>query len=127
MCAFCDVISLHTPDLPYTRHIMNATTFAAMKSDAIFINSARGNCVDEAALISELEQGRLFAFLDVSAPEPAAPDSPFRRLPNVVYTSHIAGPPAFHLGRQAVDDIEAFLQGRPPLCVVTSEELDRIA
>jgi phosphoglycerate dehydrogenase-like enzyme len=127
LCAESDVVSLHTPNLPETRHILGAREFAAMKDNAIFINTARGACVDEAALIAELRQGRLFAFLDVTSPEPPAPDSPLRRLPNVVYTSHIGGPATPNLGRQAVDDIAAFLRGDAPLCVVTEEELSYTA
>lgn len=127
LCARSDVVSLHTPDIPATRHIMGAREFQAMPDDAIFINTARGNCVDEAALIAELEKGRLFAFLDVSAPEPSPPDSPFRRLPNVVYTSHIAGGPSFNVGRQAVDDVLAYVSGGSPRCIVTEDTLDRTA
>lgn len=127
LCRRSDVVSLHVPDLPETVHMMNATLFQAMKPDAIFINSARGRSVDEKALIAELEKGRLFAFLDVSDPEPTPADSPLRSLPNVVYTSHIAGPPTVFLGKQAVDDIEAYLQGGSPSCIVLSETLGRIA
>ena len=94
-----------------------------MKDDAIFINTARGRCIDERALVCELEKGRLTAFLDVSWPEPAPLDSPLRRLPNVVYNSHIAGPPCFNLGHQAVNDIEAFLNGGMPEYVFSPEML----
>lgn len=127
LCRESDVVSLHVPDLDETADMMNSTLFQAMKDDTIFINSARGRSVDEAALIAELEKGRLFAFLDVSAPEPAVADSPFRTLPNVVYTSHIAGPPTVFIGKQAVDDIEAYVHGRSPLCIVLPETLGIIA
>lgn len=124
LCSRCDVVSLHTPDIPATKHIMGHPEFQAMRDDAIFINTARGNCVDETALIAELQQHRLFAFLDVSMPEPTPLDSPLRTLPNVVYTSHIAGPPCFNIGHQAVNDIAAYLKGEPPLHVVTADMLD---
>lgn len=127
LCARCDVISLHTPDLPETRHIMGAKEFQAMQDESIFINTSRGNCVDESALVAELEKGRLFAFLDVSAPEPTPLESPLRSLPNVVYTSHIAGPPCYNIGHQAVNDVEAFLKGDSPLHVVTEEMLPTTA
>jgi phosphoglycerate dehydrogenase-like enzyme len=127
LCRISDVVSLHVPDLPETYQMMNATLFQAMPDDAIFINTARGRCVDESALIAELSKGRLFAFLDVSHPEPTPAESPFRTLANVVYTSHIAGPPTPLIGRQAVDDIAAFLEGKSPLCVVLPETLGRIA
>jgi len=106
---------------------MGDREFAAMRDDCVFINTARGMCVDEAALISHLERGRLFAILDVTLPEPPASDSSFRKLPNCLYTSHIAGPPAFNLGKQAVDDVEAFVNGRTPEYVVTVDMLDQMA
>ncbi len=127
LCRRSDVITLHTPDLPSTEKLIGAREFAAMADEAVFINTARGRCIDEEALIAELRTGRLFAFLDVTEPEPAPADSPLRALPNVVLTSHIAGVAATNLGRQAVDDIEAFLRGGSPLCVARPEELERMA
>ena len=127
LCAKSDLVSLHTPALESTRHIMGDREFSAMRDDCVFINTARGMCVDEAALISHLERGRLFAILDVTLPEPPADDSPFRKLPNCVYTSHIAGPPAFNLGKQAVDDVEAWVKGGQPAYIVTPEMLSTMA
>jgi hypothetical protein len=62
-----------------------------MKDDAVIINTARGALIDEPGADRGAEQGRLFAFLDVTEPEPPAADSPLRRLPNVVVTPHLAG------------------------------------
>lgn len=127
LCARCDAITLHTPLLPATRHLLGAREFARLRDGALVINTSRGECVDEAALIRELETGRLHAWLDVTDPEPAAVDSPLRRLPNVVLTSHLAGPACALIGRRAVDDIAAFLGGRTPQCVVTADMLAAIA
>ena len=127
LCAECDIVSLHAPLIPSTMHMMNAAAFQAMKDSAIFINTARGACVDETALVEELEKGRLFAIIDVTDPEPAPPDSPLRYLNNVVLTSHIAGLADFKIGRNAVNDVEAFLNGGVPLMVVTEDMLERIA
>ncbi|HLK55154.1 MAG TPA: hydroxyacid dehydrogenase [Chthonomonadaceae bacterium] len=127
LCRNSDAITLHTPNIPACYHLLDAEAFAAMPDDAVFINTARGDCIDEAALIAELEKGRLFAFLDVTSPEPTAPNSPLRRLPNVVLNSHIAGLAAANIGKQAVDDIAAFLRGERPLCVVTADQLDYTA
>lgn len=127
LCSASDVVTLHTPDIPATRNIIGARELAAMKDDAIFINTARGQCVDEGALTCELRHGRLTAFLDVTWPEPPAIDSPLRRLPNVIYTSHIAGPPCINLGRQVVNDIEAFLDGGMPEYVFTPDMLSATA
>ena len=127
LCASCDAVSIHTPVLPDTTKMLGAREFQAMHDDAIFINTARGVCIDEEALIAELEKGRLFAFLDVTAPEPAAEDSPLRRLPNVVLTSHMGGFADLKMGKQAVDDIAAYIKGESPRMVVTRDMLDRIA
>lgn len=127
LCRSSDAVTLHTPDVPACRPALAAPHFAAMPDDAIFINTSRGACIDEPALIAELQQGRLFAFLDVSTPEPAAADSALRTLPNVVYTSHIAGPPTALIGRQVVNDIAAYLSGQSPLCVVTADTLAHTA
>jgi phosphoglycerate dehydrogenase-like enzyme len=127
LCATSDVVSLHTPLLPATTSLLSTREFRAMRDDTVFINTSRGACIDEAALVAELQKGRLYACLDVSSPEPVAVDSPLRTLPNVMYTSHIAGPPSFTLGRQAVDDIEKYINGGEPLYIVREEMLERIA
>ena len=127
LCASSDLVTLHAPLLPSTRHMLTTPHFRAMRDDAVFINTARGGCVDEPALIAELREGRLLAFLDVTDPEPAAADSPLRTLPNVVLMSHIAGMAEHRIGKQAVDDVEAFLNGRQPRSVVTEEMIDRVA
>ena len=127
LCSLSDAVTLHTPAIPSTEKIMGAMQFQAMRDDTVFINTSRGLCVDENALTEELAQGRLFAFLDVSDPEPASVDSPLRNLPNVLYNSHLAGCGDWRIGRQVVADIEAYLQDRSPLHVVTDDMLDRIA
>ena len=127
LCRISDVVSLHTPALPTTENIMGAAQFQAMKDDAVFINTARGMCVEEDALVAELGKGRLQAFLDVSDPEPTAEDGPFRTLPNVVYTSHIAGAGWRNIGDQVVEDVAAFLAGGSLRFPVTADMLDSIA
>lgn len=127
LCAASDVVTLHAPSLPSTRHMLSATQFQAMRDGAVFINTARGACVDEAALVAECRKGRITAWLDVTDPEPAAADSPLRSLANVFLTSHLAGGADYRIGRQAVDDIEAFLRGGRPKMVVTVDMLDRVA
>jgi len=127
LCGHCDAVSLHTPNLPATKRLIGKDQFRAMPDDAVFVNTARGACVDEEALIAELEKGRLLAYLDVTDPEPAPGESPLRKLPNVVLTSHIGGMPTANMGNQAVDDITAFLRGDRPMTVITADMLDRIA
>jgi phosphoglycerate dehydrogenase-like enzyme len=125
-----DVVSLHTPNVPETRHMINAANLALMRDHAIFINTARGACVDEEALTAELVQGRLFACLDVTHPEPPAPDSPLWGLPNCVLTPHIAGSikeNALMHGKAVADSVEAFVTGAPVPYEVPLAQLDRLA
>ncbi len=127
LCRSSDAVTVHAPLLPSTYQMLQAKHFQAMRPSTVFVNTSRGSIVDEKALVQELQRGRLFAFLDVSDPEPAAIDSPLRTLPNVVYTSHIAGGADLRLGKQAVDDLIAHLAGKPMTMQVTREMLERIA
>ena len=87
-----DIVSLHCPLNAHTRGLMNATSFAAMKTGAIFISTARSGIHDEAALAEALVDGRLAgAGLDVWEQEPPPPSHPLLALPNVVATYHTAG------------------------------------
>jgi D-3-phosphoglycerate dehydrogenase / 2-oxoglutarate reductase len=91
LLARSDFISVHAPLLPATRGLMNAAAFAKMKKGAYLINTARGPLVDESALISALDSGRLGgAALDVVTTEPLAKDSPLVGRDNVILTPHTA-------------------------------------
>jgi phosphoglycerate dehydrogenase-like enzyme len=127
LCRRSDAVTLHTPAVPATKGIIGREALRAMRDDCVIVNTSRGTCIDEAALVEELSKGRLFAFLDVTSPEPAAEDSPLRKLPNVVLTSHVAGGADHKIGRQAVDDVAAFIEGRPLAMAVTWDMLDRLA
>ncbi len=124
-----DIVSLHAPAKPDTHHMLNAEKLALMKNDTLIINTARGTLIDEAALIAELKKGRFFAFLDVTDPEPPGPDSPLRRLENVVVVPHLAGciEDCSRMGEMAVEDLRRFFAGEPPLYQVKPEMFGRIA
>lgn len=125
-----DVISIHAPSIPETRHMINADLLRIMKDDAILINTARGALIDEDALVAELRRGRLFACLDVTDPEPPAADHPFRTLPNCVLTGHVAGAVnngVKRLGRFAVAEIRRFLADEPLEGEVREADLARLA
>jgi len=122
-----DAVTCHAPKLPETYHMLGESHFRAMPDDTVFVNTSRGDNIDEDALIRELEKGRLFAFLDVTSPEPAAPESPLRRLPNVVLTPHIAGAKSYRTGAMAVEELCRFFQGRPQIHQVTRDMLPVIA
>ena len=114
-----DVISLHTPLTPETRHMIATREFGLMKPTAILINTARGNLVDEAALADALKSGHLAgAGFDVLAVEPPREGSPLLDpdLPNFILTPHVAwsSREAMQtLADQLVDNIEAFVAGTP--------------
>jgi phosphoglycerate dehydrogenase-like enzyme len=125
-----DVISIHLPSLPETYQMFNRERFAMMKDSCVLINTARGSVIDEEALVEELAKGRFFACLDVTEPEPPPADHPFRHLPNVVLTPHIAG--AVNNGMQriaqaVIDDLKAYVNGRPLSGEVLEEHLHLLA
>jgi phosphoglycerate dehydrogenase-like enzyme len=92
LLASSDVVSLHLRSSPETRGLLGAPQFARMKSGAIFLNTARGDIVDEAALVEALRNGKLAgAGLDVFAREPIPRGSALLDLANVVLTPHTAG------------------------------------
>ncbi len=130
LCSGADIVSIHAPDLPSTRHLIGAPQLAAMRTGATLINTARGRLVDHDALTTELASGRLSAVLDVTDPEPLPAEHPLRSLPNVYLTPHLAGSEGTELGRLsdwAIDEIERFCDGRPPRNPVTRDMLATMA
>ena len=99
------VVSLHAPLLPNTKRMIGAWELAALPEGATFINTARGALVDEAALVRDLQSGRISAVLDVTWPEPPSPDSPLWTLPNVLLTPHLAGSLGNELARMGASAI----------------------
>ncbi len=88
-----DILSLHLPLMPATRHLIGAEQLAMMKKNAILINTARGELIDEDALVKALKEGWIAAAgLDVLTQEPSPADHPLIRMENVIVTPHVAGP-----------------------------------
>jgi glycerate dehydrogenase len=114
-----DVISLHTPLTAETRHMISTREFGLMKPSALLINTARGNLVDEAALVEALKSHRIAgAGFDVLSVEPPREGNPLLDLdlPNFILTPHVAwsSREAMQtLADQLVDNIEAFVAGAP--------------
>lgn len=111
------VVSLHAPLLPETRGAVGARLLNSLMPGATLINTARGALIDEDALAQVLHaRPDLTAVLDVTHPEPPAPDSPLFTLPNAVLTPHLGGalgPERHRLGHLVCDELRRFLQGRP--------------
>ena len=118
LLAQADFVSLHTPLLPETRHLMNAERLRRMKQTAILINTSRGPVVDEHALAEALRDGVIAgAGLDVFEREPAV-DPLLVTLENVVLLPHIASASEETRTKMAVraaQNVLAFLDGTPLL------------
>ena len=92
LLAMADFVALTCPLTPETRGMIDAAALRQMKPTAYLVNVARGRCVEEAALIEALTEGRIAgAALDCVAEEPLAPASPLWAFPNVLITPHAAG------------------------------------
>lgn len=116
--ARADYISVHVPLLPATRGMIGREQFQLMKHGAIFINTARGPIVDEAALLEALTNGHLAgAGLDVYAVEPPIPNNPLFQLENVVLTPHMAAhtDDALQAMSLVAEDILRVLEGEEPV------------
>ena len=117
VAAAADVVVMTVAATPETRHLMGAEALAAMRPHAILVNVARGDVVDEAALIDALEAGRIAgAGLDVYEHEPRVPER-LRALGNVVLLPHL-GTAALEvreaMGRMALENAAAIAEGREP-------------
>ena len=92
ICMTCDIISLHVPYTPETRHIIGEKEISLMKPNAIIINAARGGLIDESALLPALQNNLIGgAGLDVHEIGRPTEDYPFSKLDNVVLTPHNGG------------------------------------
>jgi D-3-phosphoglycerate dehydrogenase len=116
LLSHADVVSVHVPRTPQTERFISPAAFAQMKPNALFINTSRGEVVDEPALIAALSQKRIAgAALDVRTAEPPTADL-LEAMPNVILTPHIA---AFTREGQArvvtsiCRDVAAVLRGEP--------------
>ena len=124
----CDCISLHVPATTETAKMIGRREFALMRPGTLFFNTARGQVVDEGALLEALQKGRIAgAGLDVFEAEPTAESNPLLHLDNVVVTPHMAAhtDEALHAMAMVVSDVLNVLEGRPPLYPVNAPENPR--
>lgn len=125
-----DVVTVHAPDLPATRGMLDRRRLALIPDGATLINTARGALIEAEALTAELVSGRLSAVLDVTDPEPLPADSPLYGLANVFLTPHIAGSVGNELSRigdAVVDEVERLVSGFPLRHQVVRSDLERVA
>ncbi|MCV7177759.1 2-hydroxyacid dehydrogenase [Mycolicibacterium sphagni] len=126
LLAESDIVSLHLPLTTATDKLINRTALAAMKPDAVLVNTSRGGIIDEPALVDALRDGRLAAAgLDVFATEPVEPDNPLLRLDNVVVTPHVTWYTADTMRRyliHAVDNCRRLRDGRDLVNVVNGRQ-----
>ena len=117
LLARSDVLSLHLPYSPTTRHIIGRAELATLPAGAVIINTARGGLIDEGALLEALESGHVAgAGLDVFEDEPPNPAHALRRHPAVIATPHVAGVTdgsLVNMGVMAAECIVAVLTGQP--------------
>jgi D-3-phosphoglycerate dehydrogenase / 2-oxoglutarate reductase len=113
-----DIVSVHAPLTPATRHLLDRERLALLRPGAILVNTSRGALVDDAALVEALEEGRVaFAALDVLEQEPPEPGDPLVGRDDVVMTPHVAfvsEESVTELRRKAVEQVVAVLLGQVP-------------
>lgn len=118
LCAAADLVSLHAPLTPETRHVIDRRRLALMPPDAILVNVSRGGLVDDIALAEALAAGRLYgAGLDVFEQEPPAGDHPLLSAPNLVLSDHAAWyseTAVAVLQRKAAEEARRVLSGETP-------------
>jgi glyoxylate reductase len=123
-----DFVTLHTPLLPETKHLINAQSLKTMKKTAYLVNASRGPVVDEAALAQALKEGWIAgAGIDVFEEEPKVHPG-LMGLPNVVLAPHIASASSdtrLKMANLAVDNCLAVLEGKTPPTPVNPEVLAR--
>jgi D-3-phosphoglycerate dehydrogenase / 2-oxoglutarate reductase len=129
LLAASDFVSLHLPVLPETRGMVDAAFLAAMKPGAYLVNAARGELVNEVALLEALRTGHLAgAALDALAQEPPPPGFPLGELDNVVLTPHLGAHTdraVRTMGRRAMENCLAVLRGEQPPDPVVPKQRSR--
>ena len=120
------IISVHASDIPANHHIVNSEVLRAMQDGAVLVNTARGAVIDTAALVEELQKGRIHASLDVFETEPLPADSPLRGLLSCQLTCHEAGVggDSTKFGDYAVENIRRYIGGEPVDSVVDLPRYD---
>lgn len=126
-----DVISIHSPDIPATRHLINKDNIGLLKDNVVIVNTARGTIFDEPYLIERLKEKQgMFACIDITEIEPPAEDNELRFLDNVNLTPHLAGTVSNGLPRIALhicEETERFLAGERMRTEIERSMLSKMA
>jgi phosphoglycerate dehydrogenase-like enzyme len=125
-----DIVSLHAPSIPATRHMVGSGQLARLRDGALLVNTSRGSVLDHDALTREAATGRIRVVLDVTEPEPLPADHPLRRLPNVYLTPHMSGTGAygyFRIGDTTLAALEAYFAERPIIGAVDWSRYELLA
>ncbi len=126
----CRVVSIHAPLLPETKGMITADLLKLIPDGGLFVNSSRGNIIDQAALVAELKSGRFNAALDVFEKEPLPENHELRSLSNVLATPHVAGASVqghLSLMGAVVCDIVAAIDGKETAYEVDPGKWDLLA
>ena len=128
--ASADIISVHAPITPETRHMITRAHFESIRDGALFVHTARTWVLDQDALLAELQKNRFNAYIDVFEPEPLPADHPIRDLDNVFLSPHVSGHTVenrLRLVEEIARDIERFFNNQPLRLAVPYEKLSIMA
>ncbi|MCX8184775.1 MAG: glyoxylate reductase [Sulfolobales archaeon] len=122
-----DIVSLHVPLTPQTKHMINENTLRLMKKTAILVNTARGAVVDTNALVKALREGWIAgAGIDVFEGEPIPADHPLTQFKNVVLAPHVGSATfegRYRMAQVVLENLVAFYEGRRPPTLVNEDVL----
>jgi phosphoglycerate dehydrogenase-like enzyme len=125
LLATSDFVTLHAPLTPETRHLIDERALKKMRPTSVLVNTARGPLVDQTALFQALTEGWIAAAgLDVTDPEPVAPDDPLLGLDNLVIAPHIASASVATRSRMAMmaaEQLVEALNGKVPANAVNPQ------
>lgn len=126
----CRAVSLNAPSNEGTREMLRGHHFAALPAGAVFVNTAGSIQIHEAEFIAELRKQRFVACVDRCEVEPCAPNHPYRTLPNVILTPHIAGAVAENMRRIGTfvrNEVESYIENGSLIHEVTEASLATMA
>ncbi|MFB7251191.1 hydroxyacid dehydrogenase [Microbacterium sp. NPDC056234] len=129
LAASSRILTLHAPVTAATQGMIGRSVLAAMPDGATLINTARGDLVDQEALLEQIQSGRINAILDVTTPEVLDIGHPFYERSNVFLTPHLsgsAGNELRRLGAAVAENVERLAAGNPLVGEVRAEDLGRL-